>query len=156
MLEVVEGVPPTALDFSSLVHFWQLIADFRNNADFAREGGKAFAFVKVLLSRVDHSDVAAPAVRPWIKAAYGDFLLPVEVPKSTVTSALAASFGTAYDIEAYEGSAATYHRIINAYSKVIDLMEEAMVEAWQSGPPSAGVETKFPSAVDAGAAVQSR
>lgn len=156
MLEVVEGVPPTALDFSSLVHFWQLIADFRNNADFAREGGKAFAFVKVLLSRVDHSDVAAPAVRQWIKAAYGDFLLPVEVPKSTVTSALAASFGTAYDIEAYEGSAATYRRIISAYSKVIDLMEEAMVEAWQSGPPSAGVETKFPSAVDAGAAVQSR
>lgn len=153
---IVVPVPPTALDFSSLVHFWQIFADFRNNADFARDGGKAYAFVQVLLSRVDQSDVATPAVRQWIEAAYGEFLLPAEVPKSTVASAMAASFGTAYDIETYEGSTATYRRIVNAYSKVIDLVEKAMVVAWRSDPPSAGVETKFPHAVDSGAAVQSR
>ena len=153
---IVVPVAPTALDFSSLVHFWQLLADFRNNADFARDGGKTYAFVQVLLSRVDHSDVATPAVRQWIEAAYGDFLLPAEVPKSTVASALAASFGTAYDIEAYEGSTLTYRRITDAYSKVIDLVEKAMVVAWQSGPQSAGVETKFPHVVDACEAVQSR
>jgi chromosome partitioning protein len=153
---IVVPVPPTALDFSSLVHFWQIFADFRNNADFARDGGKAYAFVQVLLSRVDQSDVATPAVRQWIEAAYGEFLLPAEVPKSTVASAMAASFGTAYDIESYEGSTATYRRIINAYSQVIDLVEKAMVVAWRSDPPSAGVETRFPHAVDSGAAVQSR
>ena len=153
---IVVPVPPTALDFSSLVHFWQIFADFRNNADFARDGGKAYAFVQVLLSRVDQSDVATPAVRQWIEAAYGEFLLPAEVPKSTVASAMAASFGTAYDIETYEGSTATYRRVINAYSKVIDLVEKAMVVAWRSDPPSAGVGTKFPHVVDSGAAVQSR
>lgn len=153
---IVVPVPPTALDFSSLVHFWQIFADFRNNADFARDGGKAYAFVQVLLSRVDQSDVATPAVRQWIEAAYGEFLMSAEVPKSTVASAMAASFGTAYDIETYEGSTATYRRIMNAYSKVIDLVEKAMVVAWQSDPPRARVETKFPHAVDSGAAVQSR
>ncbi len=153
---IVVPVPPTALDFSSLVHFWQLFADFRNNPDFARDGGKTYAFVQVLLSRVDQSDVATPAVRQWIEAAYGDFLLPVEVPKSTVASAMAASFGTAYDIETYEGSAATYRRIIEAYGKVIDLVERAIVGAWQSGPQRAGVETRFPNAAAQGEAAQSR
>lgn len=153
---IVVPVPPTALDFSSLVHFWQLFADFRSNPDFTRGGGKSYAFIQVLLSRVDQSDVATPAVRQWIEAAYSDFLLPVEVPKSTVASAMAASFGTAYDIETYEGSAATYRRIIDAYGKVIDLVERAMVVAWQAGLQRAGVETKFPNAVAQGEARQSR
>lgn len=153
---IVVPVPPTALDFASLVHFWQLVADFRRNADFAGDGGKAFAFIKVLLSRVDQSDVATPAVRQWIEAAYGDFLLPVEVPKSTVASAMAAGFGTAYDIEKYEGSTATYRRIIRAYSKVMELVEKAMVTAWRSDTAGAGVETEFPRARNPGVAVQSR
>lgn len=153
---IVVPVPPTALDFSSLVHFWQLLADFRNNPDFDRDGGKTYAFVQVLLSRVDQSDVATPAVRQWIEAAYGDFLLPAEVPKSTVASAMAASFGTAYDIETYEGSTATYRRIIEAYSKVIDLVEKAMVVAWHSEPQGPGVETRFPNAANCGEAFQSR
>ena len=153
---IVVPVPPTALDFSSLVHFWQLFADFRNNADFARDGGKTYAFVQVLLSRVDQSDVATPAVRQWIEAAYGEFLMSAEVPKSTVASAMAASFGTAYDIEAYEGSAATYRRIIEAYNKVIDRVEKALVVAWQRGPQHMGVETKFPGAADHGDAIRQR
>jgi len=105
---------------------------------------------------VDQSDVATPAVRQWIEAAYGDFLLPVEVPKSTVASAMAASFGTAYDIETYEGSAATYRRIIKAYNKVIDRVEKAVVVAWQRGPRLTGVETKFPGAANHGEAIGSR
>ena len=153
---IVVPVPPTALDFSSLVHFWQLFADFRSNPDFTRGGGKSYAFIQVLLSRVDQSDVATPAVRQWIEAAYGDFLLPVEVPKSTVASAMAASFGTAYDIETYEGSAATYRRIIDAYGKVIDLVERAVVVAWRAGPQCTSVETKFPNATAQGEAGQAR
>jgi chromosome partitioning protein len=153
---IVVPVPPTALDFSSLVHFWQLFSDFSNSADIARDGGKTYAFVQVLLSRVDQSDVAAPAVRQWIEAAYGDFLMSAEVPKSTVASAMAASFGTAYDIEAYEGSAATYRRIIEAYNKVIDRVEMALVVAWQRGPQHTRLETKFPGAADHGEAIRQR
>lgn len=141
---IVVPVPPTALDFASLAHFWQLFADFSSNPEFVRSGGKEYAFVHVLLSRVDQADVAMPAVRQWIEAAYGDFLLPAEVPKSTVASAMAAAFGTAYDIERYDGSAATYRRVIEAYDKVVGLVERAIVDAWRTKPQRRCLETRFP------------
>lgn len=141
---IVVPLPPTALDFASLAHFWQLFSDFSSNPEFNRNGGKNFAFIHVLLSRVDQADVAAPAVRHWIEAAYGEFLLPAEVPKSTVISAMAAAYGTVYDIERYEGSNATYRRAIEAYNAVIALVEASIVSAWQGDPGSLSMETRFP------------
>ena len=141
---IVVPLPPTALDFASLAHFWQLFSDFSSNPEFNRNGGKNFAFIHVLLSRVDQADVAAPAVRHWIEAAYGEFLLPAEVPKSTVISAMAAAYATVYDIERYEGSKATYRRAIEAYNSVIALVEASIVSAWQGDPGSLSMETRFP------------
>ena len=141
---IVVPLPPTALDFASLVHFWQLFGDFSSNPEFNRNGGKNYAFIHVLLSRVDQADVAAPAVRHWIEAAYGEFLLPAEVPKSTVISAMAAAHATVYDIERYEGSKATYRRAIEAYNAVIALVEASMVSAWESDPRNRSMETRFP------------
>jgi chromosome partitioning protein len=141
---VIVPIPPTALDFASLAHFWQLFADFSSNPEFIRHGGKSYAFIRVLLSRVDQADVAAPAVRHWIEAAYGEFLLPAEVPKSTVISAMAAAYATVYDIERYEGSKVTYRRAIEAYNTVTALVEASMVSAWQGEPRSRSLETGFP------------
>ena len=141
---IVVPLPPTALDFASVAHFWQLFADFSSNPEFNRNGGKNYAFIHVLLSRVDQADVAAPAVRHWIEAAYGEFLLPAEVPKSTVISAMAAAYATVYDIERYEGSKATYRRAIEAYNAVIALVETSIVSAWQSDARSRSMETRFP------------
>lgn len=141
---IVVPTPPTALDFASLAHFWQLFADFRGNAEFLRGGGKQYAFIHVLLTRVDQSDVAMPAVRGWINAAYGEFVLPAEIPKSTVAPAMAAAFGTAYDIGAYDGARATYRRIIDAYAEVTTCVEHSMVAAWKALQQKRDAETKFP------------
>lgn len=141
---IVVPLPPTALDFASLAHFWQLFGDFSSNPEFNRNGGKDYAFIHVLLSRVDQADVAAPAVRHWIEAAYGEFLLPAEVPKSTVISGMAAAYATVYDIERYEGSKATYRRVIEAYCAVIALVEASIVSAWQSDAGSRSMGTRFP------------
>jgi chromosome partitioning protein len=140
---IVVPTPPTALDFASLAHFWQLFADFRGNAEFVRGGGKRYAFIHVLLTRVDQSDVAMPAVRGWINAAYGEFVLAAEVPKSTVAPAMAAAFGTAYDIGAYEGARATYRRIIDAYAQVTACIEHSVVDAWKA-LQQGDLETEFP------------
>lgn len=145
-------VPPSALDFASSAQFWSLFADLGGNLEQVANQSKSFDFLHVLLSRVDQSDVAAPAVRQWIQATYGEYLLPVEVPKTTVTSSKAAEFGTVYDVQRYEGSAKTYKRAADAYDRVVELIEQSIVEAWRqraaaegAAPGQAGrVETKFP------------
>jgi chromosome partitioning protein len=129
---ILVPVPPSALDFASSAQFWGLFADLGSNLDQAAKRGKTYDFLHVLLSRVDQSDVAAPAVRQWIQATYGEFLLPVEVPKTTVTSSKAAEFGTVYDVQKYEGSAKTYKRASDAYDRVVDLIEQSLVEAWRN------------------------
>lgn len=128
---IVVPVPPSALDFASSAQFWGLFADLGSNLDHASKHRKTYEFLHVLLSRVDQSDVAAPAVRQWIQATYGEYLLPVEVPKTTVTSSKAAEFGTVYDVQKYEGSAKTYKRAADAYDRVVELIEQSIAEAWR-------------------------
>jgi chromosome partitioning protein len=93
---------------------------------------KVFDFLHVLLSRVDQADAASPAVRQWIQATYGEFVLPVEIPKTSVTSNKSAEFATVYDVQKYDGSAKTYKRAIDTYDRFVDLVEESVVEAWRA------------------------
>lgn len=131
---IVVPVPPSGLDFASSAQFWSLLADLGGNLDQQEPSGvrKAFDFLHVLLSRVDQADAASPAVRQWIQATYGEFVLPVEIPKTSVTSNKAAEFATVYDVQKYDGSAKTYKRAVDAYDRFVDLIEESVVEAWRT------------------------
>ena len=131
---VIVPVPPSGLDFASSAQFWSLLADLGSNLDQQEPNGarKAFDFLHVLLSRVDQADAASPAVRQWIQATYGEFVLPVEIPKTSVTSNKAAEFATVYDVQKYDGAAKTYKRAVDAYDRLVDLVEESVVEAWRS------------------------
>lgn len=131
---IVVPIPPSGLDFASSAQFWSLLADLGGNLDQQDPTGarKAFDFLHVLLSRVDQADAASPAVRQWIQATYGEFVLPVEIPKTTVTSSKSAEFATAYDVQRYDGSAKTYKRAVDAYDRFVDLIEESVVEAWRA------------------------
>jgi len=131
---IVVPIPPSGLDFASSAQFWSLLADLGGNLDEQEPSGakKAFDFLHVLLSRVDHADAASPAVRQWIQATYGEFVLPVEIPKTTVTSNKAAEFATIYDVQKYDGAAKTYKRAVDAYDRFVDLIEESVIEAWRA------------------------
>lgn len=131
---VVVPVPPSGLDFASSAQFWSLLADLGSNLDGQEKLGdrKVFDFLHVLLSRVDQADAASPAVRQWIQATYGEFVLPVEIPKTSVTSNKAAEFATVYDVQRYDGSAKTYKRAVDAYDRFVDLVEESAVETWRA------------------------
>jgi len=131
---LVVPVPPSGLDFASSAQFWSLLGDLGANLDQQdpKGRGKHFDFLHVLLSRVDQADVAAPAVKQWITATYGEYMLPVEIPKTTVTSNKAAEFATVYDIQKYDGSAKTYKRAADAYDRFVELVEESIVETWRS------------------------
>ena len=136
---IVVPVPPSGLDFASSAQFWSLLADLGGNLDQQEVDGarKVFDFLHILLSRVDQADAASPAVRQWIQATYGEFVLPVEIPKTSVTSNKAAEFATVYDVQKYDGSAKTYKRAVDAYDRFVDLVEESVVEAWRSRGVSA-------------------
>ena len=130
---IVVPVPPSGLDFASSAQFWSLLADLGSNLDRQEVEGanKTFDFLHVLLSRVDPLDPAAPAVRQWIQATYGEYMLPVEIPKTTVTSNKAAEFATVYDVQKYEGAAKTYKRAVDAYDRFVELVEQSIVETWR-------------------------
>ena len=53
---------------------------------------KEFDFIHVLLSRVDASESTSDIVRTWIQATYKEMVLPVEIPKTVVTSSASAEF----------------------------------------------------------------
>lgn len=129
---IVVPVPPSGLDFASSAQFWSLLADLGGNLDGQSKDreGKAFDFLHVLLSRVDAADPAMPAVRQWIQATYGQYTLPVEIPKTSVTSNKAAEFATVYDVQKYEGAARTYKRAVDAYDSFVELVEQSVVSAW--------------------------
>ena len=131
---IVVPVPPSGLDFASSAQFWSLLADLGGNLDGQSKDreGKAFDFLHVLLSRVDAGDPAMPAVRQWIQATYGEYTLPVEIPKTSVTSNKAAEFATVYDVQKYEGAAKTYKRAVDAYDSFVELVEQSVVGAWAS------------------------
>ena len=131
---VIVPVPPSGLDFASSAQFWSLLADLGSNLDRQEPDAKrkVFDFLHVLLSRVDQADAASPAVRQWIQATYGEFVLPVEIPKTSVTSNKSAEFATVYDVQRYDGAAKTYKRAVDAYDRFVDLVEQSMVETWRS------------------------
>jgi len=87
--------------------------------------------VNVLLSRVDYNSASSSAVREWIGGAYGDKLLPVEIPETSATKGASASFGTIYDIAPSEINSKTYRRAFDAYERFVELVEGQILIAWE-------------------------
>lgn len=129
---MIVPLPPNALDFASSAQFWSLFSDLASNLVVNAGITKTFDFIHVLLARVDSGDVASDVVRSWIAATYAEKVLPVEIPKTAVTSSSSAEFGTVYDISRYEGSAKTYSRARDAYDRVTDLVEVSIRNSWMS------------------------
>jgi chromosome partitioning protein len=74
----------------------------------------------------------ASSAQFWSSATYAEKVLPVEIPKTAVTSSSSAEFGTVYDISRYDGSMKTYSRARDAYDRVNDLVEVSIRNSWTS------------------------
>ncbi len=127
---LIVPLPPNALDFASSAQFWSLFSDLASNLVESAGVVKSFDFIHVLLARVDSADVASDVVRSWITATYAEKVLPVEIPKTAVTSSSSAEFATVYDISRYDGSMKTYSRARDAYDRVNDLVEVSIKNCW--------------------------
>ncbi|WP_298231304.1 ParA family protein [uncultured Azohydromonas sp.] len=124
---LIMPVPPETLDFASSVAFWNLLSETLGALASGRRYHKDFAFMRVLLSKVD-SKLASSLVRDWIIKTYGPYMLPVEIPKSPAGSLSAIKFGTVYDLGKYSGgvSADTYGRIRDAFDKFVEMIDQSV------------------------------
>jgi chromosome partitioning protein len=127
---IVIPLPPSALDFASSAQFWDLFSDLCQQLYAGGREQKTFEFIDVLLSRVEANDTASSVVRQWIMEAYGDKVLPIEIPKTSVASSAAAEFGTVYDVPKGSVSAKTYSRARDAYDRYCVLVEEQIRAVW--------------------------
>ena len=120
-------IPPENLDYASSVAFWSLLSETIGALKRNRGYEKDFAFMRVLLSRVDSQLFSATVVRDWIIRTYGPYVLPVEIPKSPVSTVGAVQFQTVYDIARYEGSMKTYAKIRDAYDRFVEMIDQSIV-----------------------------
>jgi len=127
---VVIPLPPNAMDFASSSQFWGLFSDLCNQLYAGNPDGKTFEFMDVLLSKVETNDSVSSVVRQWIVEAYGDKVLPIEIPKTSVAVTASAEFATIYDIPKGSMSAKTYSRAKDAYDRYCTLVDEQIQGVW--------------------------
>jgi len=113
-------LPPSALDFASSAQFWDLFSDLCNQLVRSRGQDKSFEFIDVLLSRVEATDAASSVVRQWVIEGYGEKVLPIEIPKTSVTATASAEFGTVYDLPRGAMNAKTFSRARDAYDRIVN------------------------------------
>ena len=128
---LIMPLPPSTLDFTSSGQFWNLFNYLTGNLVTKRGKTKTFDFVDVLLARVDANDASSSVVREWITAAYANMVLPVEIPKTSLTASASAEFGTVYDTDPSTINSRTYRRAFDAYERVVELVEEQIQTAWK-------------------------
>ena len=127
---VIMPLPPSALDFASSAQFWDLFSDLCNQLIRSRGQDKTFEFIDVLLSRVESSDAASSVVRQWVLEGYTEKVLPIEIPKTSVTATASAEFGTVYDLPRGAMNAKTFARARDAYDRMCELIEQQIVAVW--------------------------
>ena len=120
-------IPPDNLDYASSVAFWTLLSETLGSLQRNRGFNKDFAFMRVLLSKVDSTSMSASIVKDWIVKTYGPYVLPVEIPTSKVTGIGAVQFGTVYDISKYDGAAKTYAKIRDAFDAFVEQIDQSIL-----------------------------
>lgn len=135
---VLMPLPPSALDFASSAQFWDLFSDLCNQLILSRGKNKIFEFIDVLLSRVESSDSASSVVRQWVMEGYGDKVLPIEIPKTSVAATASAEFGTVFDLPRGAMNSKTFGRARDAYERMCELLEQQIEAVWAAQRHSQG------------------
>jgi chromosome partitioning protein len=128
---------PESLDFVSSVQFWNLFSELALNFTGINPT-KRFDFINVLLTKVDNSSSSsAPVVRSWIERAYGEWVLPVEIPISSAVGSEALEFSTIYDVSKWAGSNRTLSRIRDPFDHLCKLIDDKFVAKWNQAASNA-------------------
>jgi chromosome partitioning protein len=129
---ILMPLPPKALDFASSAQFWTLFTEVCEGI-FKKSGeSKKYHFIDILLSNVDKADSVTVGIRQWILDAYGSYVLPVEIPKTSIAATASAAFGTVYDVPKNTVDSKTLKRARDAYDKMVEHLEIQIGSVWES------------------------
>lgn len=121
---ILVPMPPEGPDFGSSVQFWslfgQLASGIENRVLIDKGKPKIYDWIRILPTKVDHQRAHTAVVLGWMKSAYRNFMMNVEIPMTSAVSVSGMQMGTIYDIGKYVGSAKTYLRARDAYDKLVD------------------------------------
>ncbi|MCX8016541.1 MAG: AAA family ATPase [Rhodocyclaceae bacterium] len=116
-------MPPEGPDFVSSSQFWSLFAQMAAGIEqrvLAQQGQpKRYDWIRVLPTKVDHQRPHTEVVLDWMRSAYRDIVLPIEIPMTSAVSVGGVQMGTVYDIEHYSGSSRTYLRARQTYDALV-------------------------------------
>jgi chromosome partitioning protein len=118
---IIMPLPPSALDFLSSTQFWGLVSVLTDGLQ-KHGANKEFDFVDIVFSKVDGDDSRSPTVKSWIQAAYGEKVVPLEIPKTATAGSASAEFGTVYD--------QSQKVVTQAYDRLVEHIEEQIGTAW--------------------------
>lgn len=129
---LVMPVTPNALDFTSSAQYWGLFADMCESfGELGIDSALSYEFVRIVLSRVDGMDRAnVSIVRQLMQAAYGEFLMEVEIPKTSFTTGASMSFGTVFDPPAFKTTRRAIQAARAPFERFVNSIEESMCSAW--------------------------
>lgn len=128
---IIVPVVPDTLSFASMVQFWSLFSDLINGIkDFkGAEAQKTFDYIDILITRMPNKP-SAQICRDWINKTYGEHVLPVEIPETTLAMTTSTEFNTVYDMPNWEGSAESYRRICDPYDRLVDIIDQKSSHNW--------------------------
>lgn len=125
---IVVPIVPDPLDFASSAQFWNLFDDIVNAlSSYGLE--KEYRFLNIVLSKVENSSHTVP-VRGWLSESYGNYVIPVEIPKTAVLGNSNAELKSVYDVSDYAGDAQTYTRAREAYDQLVEYVHGEIEEIW--------------------------
>jgi chromosome partitioning protein len=123
-------LPPETLDYASSTQFFRQFAELFRTLGEGRSVEKAFAFIKVVLSKVKPGVSTTDVVKSWIQQTYPELMARAEILDSDLVKNAAAEFKTIYDLSKYDGSAQTYNRALESFDSVVDEIESEIQNAW--------------------------
>lgn len=134
---IIVPVVPDTLSFASMVQFWTLFSDLISGLKANKSGPKqkTFDYIDILITRMPIKS-SAQMVRDWILKTYGDHVLPVEIPETSLAMTTSAEFATVYDMPNYQGSTNAYQRICEPYDRLVDIVDSKSCLLWGIGMTS--------------------
>lgn len=122
-------VPPSNLDFASSAIFWGQVSDIMS-ASQQSAAPKYWESVQVLMTRVDSQDKSSSLIRKLMQMGNEDWLQLDPVPATRVATNASSEFKTVYDIDKYEGAAASLKKAREGYDQAYNQVHETLRHIW--------------------------
>lgn len=127
---LVFPIVPNVTDFASSAQFWRSYCDCMFPLTESKGNSKQYSFINVLLTRIDGVGGIADEVRRGILSAYGDCVLPIEIPDAISQSGDSVQLGTVYDTSSDLSILRAVKRAHDAYERWVELMENQIRGIW--------------------------